>query len=102
MENLGFCIIKTIESSLSERYGKTVGQKFRKDVKRTYGLDRLYGLPEHEQIRWINRYWRQKFSPMADTVELRSWVEDITDTNEYIHLFRTYWMEKVYRTGVYS
>lgn len=101
-QDLGFCIIKEIETALSNSYGDKVGRKFRADVKRTYGISRLHGMPQVDQIRWINRYWRQKFGPMAGTMQLRQWIEDISDTNEYLNVFRAHWMNKVYQTGVYS
>lgn len=94
-------IIDAIYQIIKERGGQQTADAFLEDC-REFIDSGLSTIPPSDQIRKMNAYWIDLLSVRPGTVNVRNWIQDIDDVNEYLEVFREDWCHLLLNTGVYS
>lgn len=93
------CIIHRTIDVLTEQGGPEVAQQFKRLIKKHTGINNLDGLPDADQIYRVNCFWKSLLEPIPNTTFIRSWLENGSNINEYILLFKMNWCKDVLASG---
>jgi hypothetical protein len=72
---------------------------FKRKAKRFFGVGNLDGMPDADQVKKMNAFWRHVLDPIPGTISIRAWLENINSVDEYITLFHKNWCKDVIKTG---
>lgn len=93
------CVIFLSKEIIQAHGGDVAANNFKCRAKTFFGVSNLDGMPEPEQIKRINQFWRQLLEPVPNTTFIRTWLEDSNNLNEYILLFNNNWCKDVITSG---
>lgn len=94
------CIITELRTTIHQMSNKHNATFFNNRVKMYFGVSSLSGLPEHEQVKKMNEFWKQFLEPIPNTTFIRSWLTPCNSVAEYVHLFYHNWGIEVINLGV--
>lgn len=97
-------IILMIYTAILNKYGFNSADKYMNLlISSGYGHYRTNELLlDHDEINYMNSFWRHTLIQYENTLEIRSWLCDSDNSHAYVHTFDKHWLPLIYELGILS
>lgn len=94
------CLIAMLESAIQARHGNVRQSQFRNKSMDHFGRHPAFDQnPEGTQVTLMNGFWRFLLTPIDGSVEVRAWLDECDNVDEWLNSCVNNWLDDAIKLG---